>query len=107
MAKTIRKEIMALLSTGEWTTRDISQAIHIPEKEVYNHLEHVMRSLRGHLGIKPPECLACGFTFTKRKTVRSPSRCPLCKSEHIKDPLYFCARSGDKKIKQSEDRSQK
>jgi len=107
MSKTIRKEMIALLSTGEWTTLGISQAIHIPEKEVYNHLEHVMKSLRGTLGIKPPECLACGFTFTKRKAVRAPSRCPLCKSEHIKEPLYFCTRSGDKKIKQSEDRSQK
>ena len=97
MTKTIRKEMIALLSTGEWTTLGISQAIHIPEKEVYNHLEHVMKSLRGTLGIKPPECLACGFTFTKRKAVRAPSRCPLCKSEHIKEPLYFCTKCGDKR----------
>jgi len=97
MSKTIRKEMIALLGTGKWTTRAISQAIHIPEKEVYNHLGHVMRSLRGNLGIIPPECLACGFTFTKRKMVRAPSRCPLCKSEHIKDPLYFCRVSGDNK----------
>ena len=97
MSKTIRKEMIALLSTGKWTTLGISQAIHIPEKEVYNHLEHVMKSLRGTLGIKPPACLACGFTFTKRKAVRAPSRCPLCKSEHIKEPLYFCTKCGDKK----------
>jgi len=86
---TIRKEIIALLSTGEWTAKDISQAMHIPEKEVYNHLEHVQRSLKGALGIKAPACLSCGFTFTKRRTFRAPSRCPLCKSEHIKDPLFF------------------
>ena len=51
---TIRKEIIALLSSGEWTAKDISQATHIPEKEVHSHLEHVGKSLRGTLGIKAP-----------------------------------------------------
>ena len=100
MTKTIRKEIIELLCTGEWTTKGISQAVHIPQKEVYTHLEHIVRSLRGTLGIKPPECLACGFKFTKRKTAQSPSRCPLCKSEHIKEPKFFCNKSeGIKKEK--------
>ena len=94
---TIRREIITLLSTGEWTAKDISQAMHIPEKEVYGHLEHVHRSLKGNLGIKAPACLACGFAFTKRKTVRAPSRCPLCKSEHIKEPLFFSATSKKKR----------
>ena len=86
---TIRKEIIQLLSTGEWTAGEISRAVHIPQKEVYLHLEHVMRSLRGTLRMVPAECLSCGFTFSKRKAVQSPSRCPLCKSEHIKDPAFF------------------
>jgi len=90
---TIRKEIIELLCTGEWTAKDISRAMHIPEKEVYIHLEHISRSLKGDLGINPPECLACGFKFTKRRAVRSPSRCPLCKSEHIKEPKFFCNKS--------------
>ena len=94
---TIRKEIIALLSHGEWTAKDISQAMHIPEKEVYSHLEHVGRSLRGTLGIKPPRCLTCGFTFSKRRAVHAPSRCPLCKNEHIKEPLFFSASSKRKK----------
>ena len=97
MTKTIRKEIIELLFTGEWTTKDISQAVHISQKEVYTHLKHIVRSLRGTLGIKPPECLACGFKFTKRKSVHSPSRCPICKSEHIKEAKYFCNKSGNRK----------
>jgi hypothetical protein len=32
---TIRKESIGSLHTGEWTAKDISQAMHIPEKEVY------------------------------------------------------------------------
>jgi predicted Zn-ribbon and HTH transcriptional regulator len=89
MAKTLRKEIIALLQNGEWTAQDISQAVHIPQKDVYDHLEHIQRSLRGSFMIKPAQCLACGFTFTKRRSVRSPSRCPLCKNEHIKEPSYY------------------
>ena len=90
MAKTLRKEIIALLQDGEWTAQDISQAVHIPQRDVYVHLEHIQRSLRGSFIIKPAQCLACGFTFTKRTSVRSPSRCPLCKNEHIKEPCYYC-----------------
>jgi len=92
MTKTLRKEIMALLYDGEWTAQDISQEVGISQKEVYIHLEHLQRSLRGSFIIKPAVCLSCGFTFTKRTAVRSPSRCPLCKNEHIKEPHYFCTK---------------
>jgi len=94
---TIRKEIIELLCTGEWTAKGISRAKRIQEKEVYTHLEHIRRSLRGTFRIKPPECLACGFKFSKRRTIRSPSRCPLCKSEHIKEPKFFCNNSESRK----------
>jgi predicted Zn-ribbon and HTH transcriptional regulator len=87
---TIRREIMGLLSRGEWTAGELSRAVRIPQKEVYVHLEHIMRSLRSDFSMVPAVCLACGFAFTKRKAVKSPSRCPLCKSEHIKDPAYYC-----------------
>lgn len=93
---------MQLLAQGEWTAGGLSRAVRIPQKEVYVHLEHIMRSLRGGFSMVPAECLACGFTFTKRKAVQSPSRCPLCKSEHIKDPAYYCHKQGadqEKKIK--------
>jgi predicted Zn-ribbon and HTH transcriptional regulator len=96
---TIRKEIIELLSAGEWTAGEISRAVHIPQKEVYIHMAHIMRSLRGDLRVVPAECLACGFKFSKRKAIQSPSRCPLCKSEHIKDPAYFCYKNGSVKKK--------
>jgi len=86
---TIRREIVQLLAQGEWTAGEISRAVHIPQKEVYAHLEHIMRSLRGSFRMVPAECLACGFRFSKRKSVQPPSRCPLCRSEHIQDPAYF------------------
>jgi hypothetical protein len=85
---------MQLLKQGEWTAGEISRAVHIPQKEVYAHLGHIMKSLRGAFSMVPAECLSCGFKFSKRKSVQSPSRCPLCKNEHIKDPAYFSHQTG-------------
>ena len=46
------------------------------------------RSLRRgpvRLVTTPPECLACGFSFRKRRRERfsTPGRCPVCRSERI------------------------
>ena len=53
---TIRKDIIDMLREGEWAARDISKARHLPEKEVYDHLGHIRRSLRGEFRIA-----ACGM----------------------------------------------
>lgn len=83
-----------MLKQGEWTAGEISRAVHIPQKDVYGHLDHIIRSLKGDFRMIPAECLACGFKFSKRKSVQPPSRCPLCKDEHIKDPAYFSHPAG-------------
>jgi hypothetical protein len=89
---TVRKNITSFLYQGEWTAREISQAQRIAEKEVYDHLEHIKLSEKSSFRIKPAECLGCGFRFTKRDTVKPPSRCPLCRCEHIQDPVFYCER---------------
>jgi predicted Zn-ribbon and HTH transcriptional regulator len=92
--KTIRKEIILLLVNKEMNAREISSAVGIGEKEVYTHLSHIARSVkhqRKKLIIKPAECLGCGYVFEKRKRFTRPSRCPICKSEHIRDPMYRIA----------------
>ncbi|MCX8043740.1 MAG: transcriptional regulator [Desulfobacterota bacterium] len=86
---TIRKHIIELLAEGRWTARDLSQAVHVSEKEVIAHLEHVSKSMKHAFGIEPPRCLACGFSFKNRLHIRSPGRCPRCKSEHIQDPRFY------------------
>jgi hypothetical protein len=91
---TVRKKIIALLyEGGKWTARDISKLQHITEKEVYDHLRYIQRSLKSEFRMVPAECLGCGFRFTKREHLRAPSRCPLCKGEHIQDPVFY----GEKK----------
>jgi hypothetical protein len=89
--KTIRKEIILLLVDKEMNAKEISSVVGIGEKEVYTHLSHIARSVkhqRKKLIIKPAECLGCGYVFEKRKRFTRPSRCPICKSEHIQNPMY-------------------
>jgi len=89
--KTLRKEMMTILSVNEMSAKEISSAVGIGEKEVYTHLSHIVRSVkhqRKKLIIKPAECLGCGYVFEKRRRFTRPSRCPICKSEHIQNPMY-------------------
>jgi predicted Zn-ribbon and HTH transcriptional regulator len=89
--KTLRKEMMMLLSDNEMSAKEISSTVGVGEKEVYTHLNHISRSVK-HQGkkliIKPAECLGCGYVFEKRKRFTRPSRCPICKSEHMQSPMY-------------------
>lgn len=89
---TIRQEIITLLEEGQLlTAKDVSAVVRIPEKEVYEHLEHIQKSLSKtgqHLNVKPAECLKCGFVFSKRDRLKTPGRCPVCHAEHIQEPLF-------------------
>ncbi|MFQ6758403.1 hypothetical protein MWR57_07290 [Desulfovibrionaceae bacterium CB1MN] len=71
--ETTRQAIVALLTEGPVSAKDISTAVHLPEKEVSSHLEHIRRSLHATgavLAITPAECRACGFVFAKRDRMR-------------------------------------
>ena len=89
--ETIRKQMISLLEKDEISAKEISRAVKIREKEVYDHLDHIARSVNAQgkkLLTTPPECLECGYIFKNRKRYSSPSRCPLCKSEQIQHPAY-------------------
>jgi predicted Zn-ribbon and HTH transcriptional regulator len=80
-----------LLSDHGMTARDLSQTLGIREKEVYEHLAHITRSVSGQgkrLRILPFRCLACGFVFAERKRFTRPGRCPNCKKSHVEIPVY-------------------
>jgi predicted Zn-ribbon and HTH transcriptional regulator len=88
---TVRQEILSLLDGQTMSARDISGYVRVSEKDVYDHLEHIERSLHrtGHqLSVTPAECHKCGFTFRKRDRLRKPGRCPVCRSESISEPLF-------------------
>ncbi|HTY22170.1 MAG TPA: ArsR family transcriptional regulator [Desulfomonilaceae bacterium] len=87
---TTRQRIAQMLRERSLTARELSQALGISEKEVYEHLSHVQRSLGRHAGIivEPARCLKCAFVFNKRSRLTIPTRCPVCRSGFISPPVY-------------------
>ncbi len=89
--QTIRKQMIGLLEKEEMSARELSQAVRIREKEVYEHLAHIGRTVntkRKKLVITPSQCLECGYVFKDRKRFTRPGRCPHCKNERINNPAY-------------------
>lgn len=89
--KTVRQEIADLLIKDKFTTREISQALRIREKDVIEHLEHIARSAsrKSRFYIEPSVCRKCGFVFKNRERLRSPGRCPICRNEAITEPGFW------------------
>ncbi len=89
--KTIRQQLISLLEQNALSARDISQELRIREKEVYEHLEHINRSVKSQkkkLHVDPFRCMSCDFTFKDRKRLTRPGRCPKCKNERIDAALF-------------------
>jgi len=89
--ETIRREILEILKENTLSIKDISKIVKIPEKTVVGHLEHISKTITHEglfLKVIPAVCLHCGFVFKKRDRMGKPGKCPMCKSEHIKEPLY-------------------
>ncbi len=88
---TLRHTIVALIEKEPLSPLEISERAGIPEKEVYDHLEHVRTTLRSHgvrLAVVPPLCRTCGFEFRKRERLKRPGKCPVCSGEQIDAPLF-------------------
>jgi predicted Zn-ribbon and HTH transcriptional regulator len=87
----LRQAIIKLLRKREMSARELSQMLSLPEKEVYDHMPHIKKSIKAsgkELVIIQSRCLKCGFEFKDRKRLSPPSRCPICKEEHISDPVF-------------------
>ncbi len=88
---TLRQQIIDLLDQAAMTALDISQAVRISEKDVYRHLTHIQKTVAGQgrkLSFSPCTCQACGFTFTDRRRLTRPGRCPRCRESRIDHPLF-------------------
>ena len=93
---TLRKEIMNFLEGRILSAKELSGAMGIPVKEVYDHLEHIQRSMskgEHRLSVLPAECKKCGFVFRKRERMKKPGKCPVCRGESIQEPLFSIART--------------
>jgi predicted Zn-ribbon and HTH transcriptional regulator len=90
MGKTIRQLIVELLEEEQLSALDLSGELGVKEKEIFEHLEHIARSLKPakRLVVEPAQCRSCDFQFKKRNRIKPPSRCPLCRSEFIQRPRF-------------------
>ncbi len=89
--ETVRKDITALLREGIQSAKDISADVRISEKEAYEHLLHIQKSINkkeGSFTVVPSECRKCGFKFKKREKLKKPGKCPICRSESLTAPLF-------------------
>ncbi|HMK49711.1 MAG TPA: ArsR family transcriptional regulator [Thermodesulfovibrionales bacterium] len=90
--ETLRQEISSLLKDNELSAKEISAEVGVSEREVYEHLEHLRKTLNKseyHFLMRHPVCRKCGFVFRKRERLRKPGRCPVCRSEVIEEPLFL------------------
>jgi len=91
---TLRQMIRELLLAESLSSLGLSQRLSLPEKEILDHLAHLVRAPGPGLQfqITPAVCKACGFAFKKRKRLTTPSRCPLCQHEAIRRPRFGLVR---------------
>jgi transcriptional regulator len=89
--ETIRKYIVALLQDFTFSAKELSGYLRIPEKDVYDHLEHIRKTMNKggyHLVVNPALCDKCGFIFSKRGRLTKPGKCPICHSNMIIPPFF-------------------
>ncbi len=88
---TVRHRMIALLKGMPRTGKELSGQLGIPERDVYEHLEHIRRTMNKgdyRLSVRPARCDKCGFVFVKRGRLKKPGKCPICRNEFLEEPLF-------------------
>jgi hypothetical protein len=87
--ETTRQRLADELRADQATASELSSRVGVPASTVYDHLQHVARSLDGdeQFLVAPPECRTCGFSAFD-DPVNYPSRCPECRSESIEEAVF-------------------
>jgi hypothetical protein len=90
--RTPRQRIIDLITGTRLTSYQLAQLLGIPERQVEDHLTHVVKTLARDQSrrfvLDPSVCQDCGFVFRDRTRLTRPSRCPVCHSEGITAPRY-------------------
>jgi predicted Zn-ribbon and HTH transcriptional regulator len=89
--ETLRHRIVGLLKEAPLTGKELSGYLRIPEKDVYEHLEHIRKTMNkgeDRLVVTPARCDRCGFVFRKRSRLKRPGKCPLCRNESVQEPVF-------------------
>ncbi|MWV64370.1 transcriptional regulator [Halorubrum sp. JWXQ-INN 858] len=88
--ETTRQRVADRLREDPATASELGEWLSLPTPVVYDHLQHVSRSVDGDetFLVAPPECRDCGFDRFD-DPVNEPSRCPECRSERIAEPTFL------------------
>ncbi len=90
--RTPRQRLIDLLQGTRLTARQLAQQLGIPERQVEEHLAHVIKTIARDPGrrfvLEPSTCPDCDFVFRDRVKLTKPSRCPRCRGEGIRAPRY-------------------
>ena len=89
--ETVRKDIISAIEEQPLTAKEISGAVSISEKMVYDHLQHIQKTMHRKgvtFLVTPSECKKCGFVFKKREKLKKPGKCPKCRGESITEPVF-------------------
>jgi predicted Zn-ribbon and HTH transcriptional regulator len=95
-SQTAREALRQELLRGPATARELSERASVREKDVAGHLEHLEKSLRAsgeRLVVAPASCIACGYSFERRRKLSRPGSCPECESTRIDPPAYSIERA--------------
>lgn len=90
--RTRRQQLQQLLMQGPISPQEIAYKYGADMGEILDDLRHVAKTCRVKgldMRIIPARCEKCGFEFREKSDVRCPSKCPKCKSEWIKQPMFF------------------
>jgi hypothetical protein len=89
--ETLRRRIISMLKERPFTGKELSGQLRISEKDVYEHLEHIRKTMNKgphRLAVVPARCKRCGFVFRKRGRLKSPGKCPMCRSESVDESQF-------------------
>jgi hypothetical protein len=89
--ETLRRRMTAILKEGPLSGKEMSNQLRIPERDVYEHLEHIRKTMNKgdyRLVVVPARCNRCGFVFRKRGRLKPPGKCPMCRSESLEEPVF-------------------
>jgi predicted Zn-ribbon and HTH transcriptional regulator len=92
---TARQALRDALADGPLTAHELSARAGVAEREVVGHLEHLERTAKARgesFVVEPSRCDECGFVFKKRDRLGRPSKCPVCRSNHVVPPRFSMPR---------------
>ena len=92
LERTPRQRIIDLIADARLTSYLLAQMLGIPERQVEEHLTHVVKTIARdktrRFILDPAYCQDCDFVFRDRRRLTRPSRCPHCRSETLAAPRY-------------------